>query len=101
MNEKIIFTAHELQEENQRCIDAQQERIKAILQKKAAEIRKEKFGAERDNIAFQVATNNQRINEALRCGELETIREIAETNRILLHNLDLYNAEEYSYTDTL
>lgn len=101
MNEKITSTVQEIQAENQRCIDAQQERIQAILQKKAKEIRKEKFGMERDNIAFQVATNNQRINEALRSGELDRIHEIAETNRALLNALDLYDAEEYSYSDTL
>jgi len=100
-NEKITFTVQELQEESNRCVEAQQARIQAILKRKSEEIRREKFGAEKDNISFQVATNNQRINEALRCGEMETIREIAETIRALLHTRELYDAEEYSYTETL
>jgi len=96
MNEKITFTAQEMQAESARCIEAQQARIQAIL-----EMKKSPFGLDKDWINYQLATNNQRINELLGTESDETIREIAETNRILLHNLDLYNAEEYSYTDTL
>jgi len=120
MNEKITFTAQEMQAESARCIEAQQARIQAILKQKSEEIRKKKwedervngvlgrtheeasadiFGEDKGHIAFLIATNNQRMNEMMKRGE--SIKEIAESNRALLHALNLYDAEEYSYTDTL
>jgi hypothetical protein len=101
MNEKITFTAKELQEESNRCVEAQQARIQAILKRKSEEIRREKFGRERENLAFQIATNSQKMREALICGNEETINEINQSTRAMLEALDLYDAEEYSYTETL
>jgi hypothetical protein len=94
MNEKITFTLAELQAESDRCLKAQQERINAILAKKSEEIRKEKFGADKEHIALNIYMNWERINDVLSQNQIEETVKLMRTNNTLVRALDLIDADE-------
>jgi hypothetical protein len=54
-----------------------------------------------DYLKFQLATDIQKRNEALLCGDGESMREINRDIREKLSALNSIDSNEYSYTDTL